>query len=140
MYADDNRDFLPRYGDFPSGGMNIWCAPNGPLVTGKYISKVIIYGGDSTAGYGACPSASLMWEYAMNWYVGKAYLKRGMIKSPSGTFIVLESAQAYYFAPGADSINMWRHSMQMNILYCDGHVSPRKRFSLAYSAPFYKSC
>jgi prepilin-type processing-associated H-X9-DG protein/prepilin-type N-terminal cleavage/methylation domain-containing protein len=141
MYANDNRDFLPRYADGPSANQHMWYTPTGPLVDGGYIPAKIIYGGNATIGFdGACPSVRNMADYSMNWWVGNAHLRRGKITKPSDSLIVLE-ANNYFFVPGttADNINMWRHNLQMNILYCDGHVSGHRRFPLIYRVPLWRS-
>jgi prepilin-type processing-associated H-X9-DG protein len=141
MYANDSNDFLPKFAHpVPT---KIWCAPDGPLVDGGYIPSKIIYGGSGPGFYtGACPSSAYMWEYAMNWWIsGQGYLRRGRITKPSDSVIVIETKMDYYFNPGSSTqnVDMWRHNLQMNFLYCDGHLDSRKRFAFAYSVPFWKS-
>jgi len=145
MYANDNNDFLPKYADGPAMNQNIWCAPGGPLIGAGYIQWQIVYGGNASKGYGACPSRQKMWEYSMNWHAGSTRIKKNAIKAPGGSFIVMETTASgngiVMFAPSSSAGDVyWGHNNSINLLFCDGHVENKHLFNITtYAAPLWKS-
>ncbi len=144
-YVNDNADYYPQYAY--GGAVNIWNGPTGPLAS-NYIRYKSIYGYNQTGSYAvkanACPSSDVMWEYAMNWFVGASHIKQNIVGKPSGTFIVTESDHAYYVAPSvAENLLRYRHgnNTNCNYLYCDGHVETiaYKSNPWPYSNPLWKS-
>lgn len=135
-YCDDNADYYPMYSYPLETATNIWTE----LLAPAYIPHNLIYGGNNSIGFkGACPSEKIMWEYAMNYFIGSTHMKRSQVPNSSGTFIVTESYGDYRVAVSLpEKLEQWRHNLSANFLYCDGHVNSLKRI-WAYSNPLWRS-
>lgn len=121
-YGNDYNGYYPKYmyGLYAPA----WCSPNGPLAP-SYLSGDTVYGGNATVGWrGACPAAELMWEYAMNWYIGVNHVQQNVVANPSVSFVVTDNCTDVAVAPSsAEQLARYRHGMGItNYLYCDGHA------------------
>jgi len=124
LYAGDYDGYCPKARGYD--GTRTWSAPNGPLVTGGYLSTNVIYGGNSVIGYGgACPSHRDMWEYGINWMLGENFDKFSRYPYPSQTLMVADISKttSWTITTNYKTDIGWWHSNGANILYCDGHVA-----------------
>jgi len=142
-YVGDYDGRLPKYIGSCGSTSRVWAAENGPLVPTYISSKVVNGNSEGVASgtvTGACPSHQDSWEYAMNWYIGVDHFLLVKSKNPSGNYLLLETASAYYLSPGNSSKLYWGHNNSMNMLFLDGHVENRRKFSVAtYSKPLWRS-
>ncbi|MBO4513168.1 MAG: prepilin-type N-terminal cleavage/methylation domain-containing protein [Victivallales bacterium] len=160
LYCDDYEGMLPSAspeytpGVYDSAHGPHWYEYNGVMVKNGYTTVQVI-GGDATHK-GGCPanpygnSTYTLNRYVAGWEAPKAvYRKPASYRAPSRTFHICDNDRTGHSAlecpamiimAAGDNPNVFiRHRDKANFLFLDTHVETRKRFSLAYNVPFWRT-